>query len=128
MAERLGVHLRRVERLLELVTTRYAGASKRVKRTPRFPRYSDHEMMPFFDEMAKGYCYKQAAYNCLYPAEWVLNTIYSDDEVADHMLSLSMVAGAKIKLGEQKPPMDRWDHLYDEYLPLWEAKQGGKDE
>ena len=92
------------------------GTAKRIKRTPRFPIYSDHEMMPFFDEIAKGYCYKQAAARCLYPDEWVLNTIYSDDEVSDHMLSLSMVAGARIRAGEQPAPPDRWDGLYNAYL------------
>lgn len=91
------------------------GAASRVKRLLRFPRYSDEEMMPFFDEIAKGYCYKQAADRCLYPREWVLNTIYSDDEVFDHMLSLSMQAGARIRAGLQPAPPDRYDGLYESY-------------
>jgi hypothetical protein len=86
-----------------------------VKRTPRFPRYSDDEMLPFFNEVAAGYCYKQAADRCLYPQEWVLNTIYSDDEVCQHMLELSMVAGALIRAGKQVAPK-RYDGLYDLYI------------
>jgi len=84
-----------------------------IKRTQRYPQYSDHEMMPFFAEIAKGYCYKQSADHCLYPREWVMNTLYSDDDVFGHMLDLSMVAGARIRAGEQEPPYDRYDGLYD---------------
>ena len=83
-----------------------------ITRTPRYPRYSDHELTPFFAEIAKGYGYKQAAARCLYPHEWILNTLYSDDEVFTHVLDLSMVAGAQIRAGERTVP-SRWDGLYD---------------
>ncbi len=43
--------------------------------------------------------------------KWVLNTIYSDDETYEHLLNLSMVAGALIRNGELPIP-DRWDRLY----------------
>jgi len=68
-------------------------------------------MMPFFKQISKGYCIKQSADICLYPRDWVWNTIYSDDEVADHTLYLSMVAGAKIKAGDLPIP-HRYDRLY----------------
>jgi hypothetical protein len=83
-----------------------------IKRTQRYPQYSDHELIPFFSEIKKGYCYKQAADKCLYPREWVLNTLHSDDEAMEHMLDLSMQAGALIRAGEQEPPPDRYDNLY----------------
>jgi len=89
--------------------------AKNVKRIQRHPQYSDEEMMPFFEEISKGYCYKQSADHCLYPREWVLNTLYSDDDVIGHMLELSMVAGALIRAGEQEPPLDRYDKLYNKY-------------
>lgn len=83
-----------------------------VERTQRFPKYSDEEMVPFFAEIEKGYCYKQAADRCKYERKWVLNTIYSDDETADHMLMLAMRAGARIRAGLQPAPLDRYDGLY----------------
>lgn len=86
-----------------------------IKRTQRHPKYSDHEMMPFFAEISKGYCYKQSAARCLYPAEWVLNTIHSDDDTFTYMLDLSIAAGALIRSGLQAPPPDRWDGLYDQF-------------
>ena len=87
-----------------------------IKRDQRHPQYSDHELTPFFSAISAGYCVKQAADKCLYPREWILNTIYSDDEVYAHMLDLSMLAGALIRSGEQKPPEDRYDGLYNDYI------------
>ena len=95
---------------------RYCRTSGKIKRTQRFPVYSDDELMPWFAEVAKGYCYKQAADKCLYVREWILNTMYSDDDVSAYMLDLSMIARALIEKGEQPAPIDRYDGLYDEYL------------
>jgi hypothetical protein len=95
----------------------WPSASRHIKRTVRRPRYSDHELIPWFEYIAQGYCYKQSADKCLYPQEWILNTIYSDDEVGGHMLDLSMEAGALIRAGRLTPPTDRYDGLWDEYLP-----------
>jgi len=95
---------------------RFCRPSEPIQRTQRFPSYSDRELEPFFAEVAKGYCYKQAAARCLYPAEWVLNTLYSDDDIAVHMLNLSMMARAQIETGKIPAPK-RWDGLYDQYLP-----------
>jgi hypothetical protein len=87
-----------------------------IQRTPRHPKYSDHELIPFFDYMAQGYCYKQSADKCLYPQDWVRNTFYSDDETFGYMLDLSMEAGAKIRRGLMAPPPDRYDGLWDKYI------------
>lgn len=84
-----------------------------IKRTQRYPQYSDHELIPFFEYISQGYCYKQAADKCLYPPEWIMNTLYSDDDTYGYMLDLSMAAGARIRAGAQKPPPDRHDRLYD---------------
>lgn len=83
----------------------------RVQRVQRYPQYSDDELKPWFAEVAKGYCFWQAAERCGYDRQTILNTIYSDDEVFDHGLSLSMWAGAKIRAGELPVP-DRHDGLY----------------
>ena len=87
----------------------------RVKRTQRHPQYTDAEMGAFFEAVSEGYTFEQAAERCKYPFEWVLNTLNSDDETMDWALHLSMVAGARIRMGELPVP-DRWDDLY---------KQGG---
>jgi len=89
-----------------------------VKRIQRYPQYSDDEMIPFFEEISKGYCYKQAADHCLYPREWVMNTLYSDDDTYGYMLDLSIIAGARIREGLQQPPLDRYDRLYNKYSLL----------
>ena len=89
-----------------------------IKRTQRYPQYSDHELTPFFKEIALGYCYKQAADRCLYPREWILNTLYSDDETYSHMLDLSIQAGALIRSGNHPAPPDRYDGLYDEFRDI----------
>jgi hypothetical protein len=99
------------------VHNRFCGSSHPIKRTQRHPQYSDHELIPFFSEIEKGYCYKQAADKCLYPREWVLNTLYSDDDTMGHMLDLSMAAGELIRTGLLPAPSDRYDGLYDKYLP-----------
>ena len=99
---------------------RWSGTTKDwpVKRTQRYPQYSDHELTPFFEEISKGYCYKQSSDNCLYPSDCILNILYSDDETFGYMLDLSMVAGARIRSGEQAPPVDRYDGLYDEFIKV----------
>jgi hypothetical protein len=88
-----------------------------IKRTQRHPQYSDHELIPFFKYISLGYCYKQAADKCLYPRKWVINTLYSDDETMGHILDLSMKAGELIRERQQPAPQDRYDGLWDEYLP-----------
>jgi len=83
----------------------------RIQRLQKYPRYSDDELKPWFDEVAKGHPFDQAAERCGYVVEWIMNTVYSDDEVFDHGLTLSMMAGAKIRAGELPIP-DRHDGLY----------------
>ena len=85
-----------------------------IKRTQRYPQYSDDEMRQFFAEIAKGYCVNQSADHCGYDRETVRNTLYSDDEIYAHVLDLSMVAGARIRAGELQAPA-RYDKLYDEF-------------
>jgi hypothetical protein len=85
-----------------------------VKRKQRQPQYGDNELIPWFDEVAKGYCFKQAAERCQLVWEWVENTVYSDDDVYEHALNLSMVASAKIRAREMPVP-DRHDKLYEEF-------------
>ena len=97
---------------------RYCRPSGKIERTQRFPIYSDEELKPWFAEIAAGYCYKQAADRCLYVREWILNTMYSDDDVSGYMLDLSMQAGARIRAGEQEPP-NRYDGLYNQELEKW---------
>lgn len=90
----------------------FRPSTRKIERTQRFPIYSDEEMIPIFEQISKGYCYKQASAICLYPAEWVLNTMYSDDDIGGYLLDLSMVAGSLIRSGLLAPPLDRWDGLY----------------
>ena len=85
-----------------------------VKRTQREPQYSDEEIKIFFAEVLKGYCFKQATENAGMDWQTMENTLYSDDETLVYAIDLSMVAGAKIRMGELPVP-DRWDGLYDEY-------------
>jgi len=85
-----------------------------VKRTQRYPQYSDPELMPWFAEVAAGYDFEQAAERCKLVWEWVRNTFYSDDEVMAHGLELSMVAGALIRAGKLPIP-DRHDGLYSSH-------------
>jgi hypothetical protein len=82
-----------------------------VRRFQRYPQYSDTELEPFFAEVYAGYCFNQAADRCLYERRFVWNTIYSDDEVMEHALNLSMAAGALIRSGKMPIP-DRYDGLY----------------
>jgi hypothetical protein len=96
------------------IQNKYCGTRGKIERTQRFPQYSDDELQRWFDEVAKGYCWKQASDRCLLVRDWVENSWLSDDDVSGYMLDLSMVAGAKIKAGELPVP-DRHDGLYDEY-------------
>lgn len=84
-----------------------------VERTQRLPQYSDHELIPWFDEVSAGYDFEQAAERCKLVPKWVENSVYSDDEVYAHALDLSLVASAKIRAGEIPVP-DRHDNLYGE--------------
>jgi hypothetical protein len=68
--------------------------------------------MPWFAEVAKGYCFEQAAERCLYVWEWIENTFYGDDEVYTHALDLAIAANALIRMGKIPVP-DRHDGLYD---------------
>ena len=75
--------------------------------------YTDLELVIYFDEISKGYCYKQAAENVGYDMikiEWTMN----DYEVRCHVVDLSMAAGAKIRSGDLPIP-HRHDGLYDKY-------------
>jgi len=85
-----------------------------IARTQRWPQYSDDELVAWFDEVAKGYPFDQAADRVGYVWAWVLNTVYSDDEVYAHALNLSINAGALIRAGKLPIP-DRHDKLYGEY-------------
>lgn len=93
---------------------RFALIDGNIKRTQRYPQYSDEEMEPWFAEIAKGYCYKQATDRVKYDLNMVENTLYSDDETMGHMLDLAMVAAAEIRLGRREVP-DRWDGLFDKF-------------
>lgn len=75
--------------------------------------YTDEELKPYFDEIAKGYCYKQSAENIGYNLDKLESTL-NDVEVRIHIVDLSMVAGAKIRIGELPVP-SRHDGLYDKY-------------
>lgn len=87
---------------------------KKFRRTQRHPQYSPHEMQPFFAEVAKGYCWKQSADRAKMVRDWVNNTLYSDDDLLDHLLDLAIVAGAEIRTGQLAAP-DRYDGLYDKF-------------
>lgn len=91
----------------------FEAPAGRIERLQRQPQYSDEELAPWFAEVAKGYPFDQAAERCGYVVEWIMNTVYSDDEVCDHALGLSIEAGAKIRAGELPIP-DRHDGLYAE--------------
>lgn len=83
-----------------------------VKRKQRYPKYSEDEILRVFaPEVSKGYCFKQSAERCKFVFEWVENTLYSDDELLDHMINLSMAAGARIRAGDLPVP-DRHDGLF----------------
>ena len=86
-----------------------------VPRLQRYPQYTDDELVPWFNEVAKGYAFEQAASRAMMVWQAVENTIYGDDDVFAHALRLSMLAGAKIRSGEQAAPR-RADGLYDEFL------------
>jgi len=75
--------------------------------------YIDSELIIYFEEISKGYCYKQSAENIGYDLDKIERTL-NDYEVRCHLLDLSMVAGAKIRAGELAVP-DRHDGLYDKY-------------
>ncbi len=90
--------------------------AKTIVRDQRYPQYTDAALLPFFDYIAQGYCYKQASDKCRYNHKWMLNTLHSDDEVSDHMMALSLRAGGLIRSGQQAPPTDRYDGLWDKYL------------
>jgi hypothetical protein len=93
----------------------FDAPSHRIQRLQRHPQYSDEELKPWFAEVAKGYPFDQAAERCGYVVEWIMNNVYSDDEVFDHALTLSINAGARIRAGELPIP-DRHDGLYKERL------------
>ena len=103
---------------------RFFAESKRVERTQRQPQYTDEELKPFFEEVSKGYCFKQATEKAGLDWEVMHNTLYSDDETIGYALDLSMVAGALIRTGKQKPPTDRHDGLYEKFLEAWELNNG----
>ncbi len=90
-----------------MVITRH----EKIDRIQRYPQYTDYELMPFFAEVASGYCVKQAAQRSMLVLDWVMNTIYSDDDTCSHVLDLSMVATYRIRAG-QMPIPDRWDRLF----------------
>ena len=75
--------------------------------------YTDEELIPYFEEMSKGYCYKQSAENIGFDMEKLERTM-SDLEVRIHIVDLSIAAGAKIRAGNLAVP-DRHDGLYDKY-------------
>jgi hypothetical protein len=85
-----------------------------VKRTQRYPQYTDEELWPFFTEVYKGYPFQEATERLGLDWKTMNNTLYSDDEVMYHAMDLAMAAGALIRQGELEVP-DRADGLYDEY-------------
>ena len=77
----------------------------------RYPQYADEALVPWFNEVAKGYAFEQAASRAMMVWQAVENSIFGDDDIYAHALNLSMIAGAKIRAGELQVP-DRWDGLY----------------
>ena len=94
--------------------TRFCGDPGEVKRTQREPQYSEHEMERFYEQVAKGYCWKQSADNAAMVREWVDNTLRSHDKLMDRLIDLAIKAGAQIRAGELEAPSRR-DGLYDKY-------------
>ena len=92
----------------------FGGTTQKIKRTQRWPLYSDDELKPFFKEVSAGYCFEQATERAGMDWQTMHNTLYSDDETIGYAIDLSMVAGALIRRGDLPVP-DRWDGLYDEY-------------
>ena len=85
-----------------------------VERTRRGEIYTDKELEPWFDEVAKGFSFEQASDNLGYDWKKTQNTFYGDDDVFGHALDLSMIAGAQIRMGKLEVP-DRTDGLYEEF-------------
>jgi hypothetical protein len=81
----------------------------------RYPQYTDDELVPWFNEVSKGYPFEQAASRAMMHWQAVENSIYGDDDIYAHALNLSMVAGALIRRGELPAPV-RWDGLYNQYF------------
>jgi hypothetical protein len=76
-------------------------------------RYTDKELIPFFELVAKGYCYKQSCDLIGYSRDRMVHTM-NDEDVRYHILCLS--SGARLKIEEGKIPVPaRYDGLYDEY-------------
>ena len=71
-------------------------------------------MEKYFEEVAKGYCWKQSADRAAMVREWVDNTLKSHDHLMDRLLALAIKAGAQIRAGELEAPK-RHDGLYDQY-------------
>lgn len=90
---------------------RLCGPAGWVKRTQRYPQYTDAELAPFFEQVSAGYCFEQATKRAGLDWQRVENCLYSDDETMAYALDLSMVAGALIRAGKLPVP-DRWDGLY----------------
>lgn len=76
--------------------------------------YTDLELEPWFAEVEAGFPFNEAAQRANLDWLKLQDTIYQDDEVMDHALKLSMVAGALIRTGQQPVP-DRQDKLYEEF-------------
>ena len=94
-----------------VVVNRLCSSAGWVKRTQRYPQYTDAELAKFFAEVSMGYCFEQAAERAGMDWQTMHNTLYGDDETMAHALDLSMVAGALIRRGDLPVP-DRWDGLY----------------
>lgn len=82
---------------------------RRVRRAHRFPKYSDHELQPFFAEIEKGYCWRQAAERCLYPYEFMLSTLISNKTALERMIELEHAAREAIRSGAMVAPADKWE-------------------
>lgn len=76
--------------------------------------YSDEELKPWFEQVSKGYCFKQACKIIGYSWPTLEGQLNSDREVCGYALDLAMVAGALIRKGELPVPA-RYDGLYDKY-------------
>ena len=76
--------------------------------------YTDAELMPWFDKVKEGFPFEEACNLLGYEWKRMDRTIYSDNDVMDWALHLSMEAGYKIRRGLLPVP-NRADGLYEEY-------------
>ena len=95
------------------MTVQPSGSSVKIKRTRRREiLYLDHELIPWFVEVARGFPFEEACNRVGLDWDKLQDTYHSDDDVAHHALDLSIYAGARIREGTMAVP-NREDGLYD---------------